>query len=222
MARERPRAARAPAPHRLWQLLFAPEEWVFTHLAGSRPVPDSRGTFLVACHRHRGDRVALADGTVVERGDPIAEIHFWNGHIANRAGSRASSVTWRIVADFRDDLGALARAIAAGRIAGEAKAVYGASPVAGAAARFGFLVRPMPRGLRRSLLTTWQHLIRWVFRPAAVGPAMEAETAEMWMSTAELMRRFGGRTGHRPGERVHAQPQGGGMPRTTAGPSAWG
>ncbi len=176
----------------LAQRLLAPEEWLFTHLMGSRPVPNSRGTFLVACHKHHGADVRLPDGTAVRRGEPVAEIHFWNQHIAHRGDrhSDPTTITWRLARDFRADLGALARAMERGEVAADAVAVYGASPIAPAAARFGFLVRPLPPGLRRSMLSFWQRLLRRVFRPEAAPKGHDAATAEMWMSRSEFLRRF--------------------------------
>lgn len=176
----------------LAQRLLAPEEWLFTRLAGSRRVPDSRGTFLVACHRHHGRMVRLPDGVAVHHGDPIAEIHFWNEHIARRGDGRGgpTAVTWRLVRDFRDDLGALARAMEGGEMAADVVAVYGASPIAPAAARFGFLIRPLPPGLRRNALSSWQRLLRRVFRPQSAPPSHDAVTAEMWMGRSEFLRRF--------------------------------
>jgi len=175
----------------LWQRFLAPGEWLFTLLAGSRPVPGSRGTFLIAYHRYRGTRVDLPDGTHVARGDLVAEIHFWNRRIATRTGGTAQAVTWGFIRDMRADIGALARAMQSGALT--TAPVYGASPLAEAAARFGFLVRPLPRGWRRFALTTWQTVLRRTFRPRALHTESRAETAEIWMGPTDLLRRYGGR-----------------------------
>ncbi len=189
-------APTAPSPRRpddgtrtLWQRLLAPGEWLFTVWAGSRPVPGSRGTFLIAYHRHRGGDVVLPDGNRVRPGDMVAEIHFWNRRIAARRGGSAQAVTWNFIRDMRADLGALARAMQAGAL--PTATVYGASPLAEAAARFGFFVRPLPMGWRRWTLTAWQTLLRRIFRPVALRPTSQAESAEIWMSSAELLHRYG-------------------------------
>ncbi len=212
-------------PHRaraLAQWLLGPEEWLFTRLAGSRPVAGSKGTFLVAYHRHHGAAVHLPDGTVVRPGDPIAEIHFWNDHIARRREAEAGAVTWHLVRDFRADLGTLAQAMARREIAPRAKAVYGAGPIAPAAARFGFFVRPLPPGLRRSALTGWQHMIRRAFRPPGVVQHTDAETSELWMSRAELLRRFAaGHAPHAAERKPRSDPNLSQTPHRT-GPSAGG
>jgi hypothetical protein len=186
------RTAAAPASSRtLRQRLMAPVELVFTVLAGSRPVPGSRGTFLVACHRHHGGPVLLPDGTEVRPGDRIAEIHFWNRRIAERRGPDSRVLTWRFARDFRADLGALARALGAGHFGPDVRAIYGASPLASGAARFGFMVRPLPPGLRRAALTRWQRGVRRIFRPLPMQADLTAESAELWMSAAELRARYG-------------------------------
>ena len=172
-----------------WQRALEPAEWLFSRLAGSLPVPGSRGTFLVAHHRHHGPDVDLPDGARVRRGDLVAEIHFWNRGIARRRGGSAQSVTWGIIRDMRADLGALAAAMQSG--ACRTAPVYAASPLAEAAVRFGFLVRPLPGGLRRKALSAWQRLLRRAFRPAALRTELQAETSEVWMSAADLLRRYG-------------------------------
>jgi hypothetical protein len=177
-----------PRSWRQWLLL--PVEVLFTLLAGSRPLPGSRGTFLVARRRYVGRPFRLPDGTPLRRGDLLAEIHFWNRRIAAREDRSTEQLTWRFVQDFRHDLGVLAAALEAGEL-GDVRAVYGQSPLAPAAARFGFHVRPLPRGLRRALLTLWQRGLRRAFRPAASRGEVTSHTAEIWMSTAELLRRYG-------------------------------
>ncbi len=174
----------------LEQWILLPLEWLFAVMAGSRPVPGSRATFLVAQHRYHGQAVHLPDGTSVRPGDGILEIHFWNRQISRRQGPSAQDVTWTFIRDLRTDFETLARLMAAGKIAQRARAIYGASPVAHGATRFGFWVRPLPRGLRSLMLTRWQQLLRSVYRPPAVQTKATEDTVEMWMAREEFIRRF--------------------------------
>ncbi len=165
-------------------------EWLFTKLAGSRPVPGTRGAFLVAYHRHHGAPVHLPDGTVVRHGDPVAELHFWNQRIAARRGRDAQAITWRLVRDIRADLRVLARAMQAGEFAAGAVAVYGASPVAAGAERLGFTVLPVHSAWRRSLLSAWQLTVRRVFRPEGIPTELHATTMEAWLSRRRLFELY--------------------------------
>jgi hypothetical protein len=178
-----------------------PVEWLFSAFAGSRPVPGSRGTFVVACHRHHGAAVRLPDGTTVRRGDRVAEIHFWNRRIARRTLPGGVRGTWQFVADFRHDLGALARALQDGVLGPPVVAVCGVSPLALAAPRFGFTVRPLRPGLRRRLLTAWQGLLRRTFAPRAAAPPHRVETTELWLSMADLLRLYADPSPKRDGGR---------------------
>lgn len=173
------------------RLLLAPVEFAFTLAAHSRPLAESRGTFLVAFRRYVGRPFDLPDGAHVQPGDRLCEIHFWNRRIAERKAATAGKVTWRFIHDFRADLGTLARAVASGSL-GEVRFVYAASPLAQAAARFGFAVRPLPAGLRRAVLTAWQTALRRAFRPRALHSEIASPTAEIWMSAAQLIDRYGG------------------------------
>ena len=170
--------------------LFAPVEWLFRRLEHSQPVPGSRGTFLVACRRYRGRPVSLPDGVTIRHGDRVAEIHFWNERFAQREATDTRSLTWSVMRDLRADLGCLAEAMRDGSVAAGVRAVYGASPIAAAAARFGFTVRPLPPGLRRTALTLWQRRLRRAFRPLAARADTRADTTEMWMSADAFLRRF--------------------------------
>jgi hypothetical protein len=170
---------------------MAPVEWGFAVAVGSRPIPGSRGTFLVSCHRHHGPDVHLPDGTVVRRGDPIAELHFWNRRIAARHAESFQALTWRLARDIREDLRALARAMARGELARDAVAIFGASPVAAAAHRLGFTVRPVAARWRRALMSAWQLTVRRVFRPAGVPEEIQATTMEAWISRQRLFALYG-------------------------------
>ena len=175
----------------LRQRLVAPAEALFGLLAGTRPLPGSCGTFLIACHPHRGDPVQLPDGTCVRHGDPLVEIHIWNAHVASRHAGDPTALTWSFVADFRADLRVLAEAIDAGRCGPRVVAIYGQSPLARGAARFGFFVRPLRAGLRRRWLTAWQGTLRRIFTPGGMPAGARDPTAELWCSRAELHRRYG-------------------------------
>ena len=170
--------------------LFTPVEWLFRQLEHSLPVPGSRGTFLVACHRYFGRPISLPDGITIRRGDRVAEIHFWNERFAQRRATDTRSLTWSVMRDLRADLGCLADAMRDGTLATGVRAVYGASPVAAAAARLGFTVRPLPPGLRRTVLTVWQRSLRRAFRPLAAQTDTRATTTEMWMSADAFVQRF--------------------------------
>lgn len=174
------------------QCMLTPEEWLFALASGSRALPSSHATLRVAYHRHHGETVTLPDGTKVRRGDPIAEIHFWNRMIARRVGSDAQEITWAFIRDLRADFRTLATLMASGRFAQKAVAVYGASPVARGATRFGFWVRTLPPGVRTFALTRWQLLLRASFHPAKVQSTLTQRTVEVWMSRDEFIRRFAG------------------------------
>jgi hypothetical protein len=155
-------------------------------------VPGSRGTFLLALHPYRGRPIRLADGTVVGRGDPVAEVHFWNARIAAYRGSGTREITWRMIRDLRADFAALAATLAAMEEARRPRAVYGVTPLAEGAVRLGFETRPLPQGPVRRLLTVWQGaVLRRVFHPLRGGGRAAVPSQEVWMSYGELQRRFG-------------------------------
>ncbi len=171
-----------------------PLEAAFRAATRSRPLPGSRGTFLLSIHPHHGRPIRLCDGTAVERGAPVAEIHFWNEHIAAYAVRDAGELLWAFVRDLRADLRTLAGALAEMPEGRRPLAVYGVSPLADGAVRLGFETRPLPAGLGRSVLSWWQgRVLGGTFRPVAKSGRTAYESQEVWLAYGILQRRFGGK-----------------------------
>jgi hypothetical protein len=157
-------------------------------------VPGSRGTFLLSLHAHHGRPVELRDGTRVERGEPVAEIHFWNERIAAYAVAGTAELTWAFLRDLRADLRTLATALAAMPPERRPLAVYGVSTLADGAVRLGFETRPLPDGAGRRGLSWWQgRVLGRAYRPVSGGGRTAHTSQEVWLSYASLQQRFGGK-----------------------------
>jgi hypothetical protein len=173
--------------------LLLPLEAAFRLATRSRPLTGSRGTFLLSVHPHRGSAMRLRDGTVVRRGDPVAEIHFWNQRIAAYAAHGARELTWALLRDLRADLATLAAALGELPAGRRPLAVYGVTPLAEGAVRLGFETRPLPRGASRLALSWWQgRILGRAFRPVAGGSRRAPASQEVWLSYGALVDRFGG------------------------------
>ena len=145
-------------------------------------------------HRYRGAALTLADGTRIRPGDPTWIIHFDNGRLRRLVPNPGAPLTNAWHAARRD----MAR-IAAAHVAlgpGEPPVAYtGISILAPLARRAGFELRPRRR-------TAWVRLEDWYLRSvlARWAPGGRARlrrghrplvTEEVWMSVAELLRRYG-------------------------------
>jgi len=145
-----------------------------------RPVrPD--GLLGVELRRHRGRDVRLRDGTLVRRGDRIAEIHLRNERVREAVGRRG----WTAIADAREDLEALLRWCARQPEADRPAAVHAYTILGPLLVRGGFERRPR-RQTPRARLDGW--FMRWLMgRFSASGASRLAaghgalQPADFWL-----------------------------------------
>ncbi len=164
-------------------------------LRARRITPIHAGSLLaVERHRHRGDPVALGDGTVVHRGDRVDIVHFDNRRLRALAGEGWQR---RALEQARIDLAVLAARIA-GLPSGDWPVAYhGATLLAPYAVRIGWERHP-----RRP--STWHRIEDWYLRSLLARWAPDGRARlrhghgalavdEVWISTPALVDRFGGR-----------------------------
>lgn len=149
------------------------------------------GMVRYALTRHRGRRVELRDGTVIEHGDPIIELHFDNHRLVEL--SRAGTGPWPYLRHARTDLAEMERQLSSGAIAG-AKALHGVTLFAPAGLRVGFEVRPLPKTWRFALDRFFLVGLVVLYHPAGWQAAVRHAPrwpGEIWMSRPALTRRYG-------------------------------
>lgn len=160
--------------------------------ARRRIVPARQAALLgVERNHHHGQPVTLADGTIVTPGDRVDIIHFDNACL-----SRLGTAGWQRAAYevARQDLRALAVRHARLPDAERPVAYTGVTILAPLARRAGFEVRERPR-TSRARLEDWylrSLLARWApgGRQRLARGRRELRTLEVWMSGAELLRRY--------------------------------
>lgn len=141
--------------------------------------------------RHRGPRVVLGDGAIIDRGDPIVELHFDNRHLVELAGARTTS--WGLLRLGREDLAALQRLLSTGEL-GPVKALHGVTLFAAAGRRLGFDTRPLRRSRYRALQRFFMAGLVMLYHPAgweAVQRQGDRWPGEVWMSLNALDARYG-------------------------------
>jgi hypothetical protein len=152
---------------------------------------------LLRVHRDRARRRLHLPDTVIEPGDPVAELHFWNENLQPRDGAHLGRAA-RMGGQGRRSLEALARALEEdSRLAGvrAVRAVTllvrpgGGDAMERIAGRLGFSLRPGPGGVPRLLANIHTWLIMRAFGatpPRLLDLPCRART-ELWMSAARLV-----------------------------------
>jgi hypothetical protein len=150
------------------------------------------GLLKMRLTQYRHEPLTLSDGTEIDRGRLIAEIHCNNRAILELVKSGGIS-PFRAC---REDLRSLAMWAAQNEVGRQVAAFFGTTILAPGAARLGFSVRPRPRNFRTRmdrmfmtgllLLYTVEGLKRLDF-----GTTLRLYPQEVWMSRAQLLGRYG-------------------------------
>jgi hypothetical protein len=165
--------------------------------AGAMGIPGSSQQLLLFClHSYAGkERVSLEDGTMIEPGESVAELHLSNIRITQIATEPSErTMEWRLMGLLKAEFSALAEACVAGKISDQVKAFYGVNVLVAGARRLGFTLVPIPKGWNRLWLGFWESLLRLVYysyntkKKAVLQRTMDP--FEVWISRPELIRRY--------------------------------
>ncbi|MGH2448017.1 MAG: YkoP family protein [Chloroflexota bacterium] len=157
------------------------------------PIPEARyGVFKICLTSHRGEAVVLRDGSTINRGDPVAEVHADNRALLALMPAEGR---WPLQGVLGSDLRALAVWVGS-EGAPPVKALHGVTLVSAGAARLGFERRERPRRFWSGLERFYMSGLLAVYTPEGIervarGHTREMHAQEIWMSQAELLRRYG-------------------------------
>jgi hypothetical protein len=148
-------------------------------------------------------RIVLSGGVIIDRGDVVIALHFWNEHLGRLRGrglARAVGLSHRLNQSLRD----LAMAVAIDPHLRQAKAVtatlasgwrHRPRAVDRFAAHFGFeLVEGKANGLRRVrdlIDDLWLWGLAWAFCPQTLAYRnIVRRRADLWISRANFIERY--------------------------------
>jgi hypothetical protein len=191
MTGKRPgRRARPTAPPATLDPVFAIIERIDRRRRGIRPLRDD-GILGVEVRRHRGRAVWLPDGTRIEPGTRIVDLHLDNTRIAG-----VWAAGWRVTFETAQrDLRACAAWLATIPPPDRPVAVRSGGLLTAGAARLGFTVGPRRGGFMGALESWYLRglLARWsrAGRARLDAGRRPLRTRVAWLSTAALSARYG-------------------------------
>jgi len=184
----------------LWQGYDLAYRW----LHDLEDLPTEKGTILrMGVERHRGSRVMLRDGTVVEPGDLVGTIHFHNEAVAALHDGKVNPVRSGILIAraFERSLKALARLSDNHPRYRGVKAFTALTIFHQSMEGFGFEIHPVPSGWKSRIVAAYQRFVLIRFHP--LGRERERQrrfdARVTWISRAELRRRYFGVRGQGSG-----------------------
>jgi hypothetical protein len=163
---------------------------IYTHPV---PIPDAPyGLFEIRFMRYHAQPITLADGTRIERGTHVAELHLRSAELVDTIAKYGQ---WRVLLMLRDDLAALARWSRQDTFPPEVRAVWGLSMLARAAPRLGFAVRERPHTIHAWFDRFFLLGLLALYNRAGTSRLEQGTTyggypVELWMSRGELQRRY--------------------------------
>lgn len=179
--------------------------WVFLDVMvswylNSKPLRQDRITTIdVRLRRRRGGPVKLDDGSVVNPGDLILEIHINNGWFLRNKDIMhlPGKIGWEFLSAFSEDLKYLAKQLNDEIFAPEIKAIHGRTLLRQDQGnqRLGFTIVDLPDSWWRHLSLFYLKGLRQAYYPerarrslAKVKPLFKKE---IWMSRKKLLQRYG-------------------------------
>ncbi len=162
------------------------------------PIPGAtEHVFAVQVHHYRRRRpVTLPDGTLIQRGDLIIEIHLNNRRVTEfmRTGT-----LWQLIRAMRDDLRAIAAWVERDPAMREMRAIHGMSLLGRAAPRLGFVTVPRPVNFGTWVDRLFAHGLLVIYNPGGLQRLAHGRTRftfpeTVWMSRSALLSHYGATT----------------------------
>lgn len=179
---------------RLLRWLWGFWERHFARVRGIVPVGQGAEEILrVGLVVHRGAPVVLADGTRIEPGDLLGEVHLGNERVEalRRQGLGGNALYFAILRELKATLTALRRAVAEGKLDPHIKAFYAISLFHRGARILGFEVRPVRSPWVRWGSALYEKWLLILYHPAGwrrLGQGSQRlEAREVWLSRRRLL-----------------------------------
>lgn len=151
--------------------------------AGWKHIPNSDTGFMYMCpHKYKGATIILKDGTAVNKGDWIAELHLDNKGLKRLDTSYAS-----LIRLYKGELKALKSCFSQG-LYPDIKAVFGITVFHEIAVRQGYTVLDIRSPVKKFFVSLWENILRLAYHKKINKRGKKfVISKECWISRDQIM-----------------------------------